>query len=387
MISWLKTGYRGWYLLGAWIITLLVSFQSYLLPYKSFDGTYEYPRYNNYVIFKNSFDHLVQNQNLYQLYPQEHWDLYKYSPTFAAEMAPFWFLPDLPGLILWNFINVWVLFWALSKIKFSSHKVRLLAHLFLLPEVFTSMQNSQSNLLIAGLIIIAYLLLEENKIGLACLSIMVAVFVKPFALAGFVVFIFYPHKGKMILFSILSAVVLFALPLLIISPQELTDQYKNWSILLQNDHSVSLGYSVMGWLQTWFNLEPDKKWLVISGAVLLLLPLLRKNLYTEFKFRLLMLASVLLWVILFNHKSESPTFIIAVSGIVLWYFIASAKTKLDVGLLIFSFVFTCLIATDIFPYSVRKEWAEPYAWKVFPCILVWLKIQWDLWKLKPVSAS
>lgn len=41
-------------------------------------------KYNNYVIFKMSFPHLVNNEDLYIVQPEEHWDLYKYTPTFAV---------------------------------------------------------------------------------------------------------------------------------------------------------------------------------------------------------------------------------------------------------------------------------------------------------------
>ena len=41
-------------------------------------------RYNNYVIFERSWDHLVSGQDLYAWHPEEHWDLFKYTPTFAC---------------------------------------------------------------------------------------------------------------------------------------------------------------------------------------------------------------------------------------------------------------------------------------------------------------
>ena len=65
-----------------------------------------YTHYNNYVIFRDAFTHLRHGQDLYSLYPDEHWDLYKYSPTFAALMAPFAPLPDAVGLVLGNVIGV-----------------------------------------------------------------------------------------------------------------------------------------------------------------------------------------------------------------------------------------------------------------------------------------
>ena len=59
------------------------SFQS-LTGAKTYeDGGVEYNKYNNYTIFERSFEHLKNEQDLYQLYPEEQWDLYKYSPSFA----------------------------------------------------------------------------------------------------------------------------------------------------------------------------------------------------------------------------------------------------------------------------------------------------------------
>lgn len=377
--------YQIYFYLAGLVVTLIVSIQSYLLPPKSYDGTLEYPRYNNYIIFKNSFDHLQKNENLYVLYENEHWDLYKYSPTFSLMMAPFWYLPDLAGLILWNLLNVLVLFFAFSKIEFPSQKMKLLAHLFILPEIFTSMQNSQSNILIAGLMILGFVYVSKNELVKACALILIAAFIKPFALVGFVTFIFFPGKLKMVSWSVVITILLFLAPLLVTSFPDLINQYENWSVMLQMDHTMSYGYSVIGWLNTWFGLEPDKLIVLIIGVVLLFVPLIKLDLYKSEKFWLYMLCSVLLWVILFNHKSESPTFIIAVSGMALWFFTQTKISKFDLILIVIAFVFTCLIASDIFPRSIRKEWAEPYVWKVVPCILIWIKISIDLMLMKTNS--
>jgi hypothetical protein len=53
-----------------------------------------YKDYNVYVIFKQAFFHLIAQKNLYILYPHEHWDLYKYSPTFALFIVLLAYLPD-----------------------------------------------------------------------------------------------------------------------------------------------------------------------------------------------------------------------------------------------------------------------------------------------------
>ena len=58
------------------IIVLGVTLQSYSLTNREQDGR-EYTAYNNYLIFKNSYKHLVYNESLYAAYPSKYWDLYK----------------------------------------------------------------------------------------------------------------------------------------------------------------------------------------------------------------------------------------------------------------------------------------------------------------------
>src|SRR6266568_628508 len=72
--------------------TITASLQMLMLGGRTF-GDAVYTRYNNYVVFRNSFWHLIHNQDLYLLYPSEQWDLYKYSPSFALAMLPFAYMP------------------------------------------------------------------------------------------------------------------------------------------------------------------------------------------------------------------------------------------------------------------------------------------------------
>lgn len=140
--------------------------------------------------------------------------------------------------------------------------------------------------------------------------------------------------------------------------------------MLSQDHLSSYGYSVMGWLNTWFHLEIPKNLVVGIGILIFLIPLLRIKMYRDYNFRLLALASVLLWIVLFNHKAESPTFIIAMTGIAIW-FSTSTSSPLRIALILFALLFTSLITTDIFPRSIRTEFFQPYVIKVLPSILIW----------------
>ena len=233
--------------------------------------TIEYTHYNNYLIFKQSFFHLIENNDLYKLYPNEHWDLYKYSPTFALLMAPIAVLPNAVGLLIWNLLNVLILFFAIWKLPVNSDKSRLYILGFILIELITSIQNSQSNALMAGLIIFAFIFLENKQTALASLLIVLTIFIKLFGVVALALFIFYPDKIKFILYTIGWTLLFAALPLILISSSQLLFLYHSWFNLLQNDHSISLGISVAGIFSSWFGIECKSETILI-GAVLFCLP-------------------------------------------------------------------------------------------------------------------
>ena len=115
----------------------------------------------------------------------------------------------------------------------------------------------------------------------------------------------------------------------------------------------------MGMLHSWFGLDSGKDLLVIIGLVCMLVPFLFIHKYKDPRYRLTWFAALLIWMVIFNHKAESPTFIIAFTGIALWVF-GSHKTNFLVLLAILAFVFTSLVPTDIFPLSLRKNFLHAF---------------------------
>ncbi len=337
----------------------------------------KYTEYNNYMIFKYSFLHLINNNDLYKKYPHEHYDLYKYTPTFALAFGAFGILPDWLGLILWNLFNSLILILAIYYLPRLNIYQKGLILLIIANELFTSIQSSQTNALITGLLIFAFICLENKKIFWAPLFITASVFIKIFGILGFALLLFYPEKWKLILYSIFWSIVLFLLPLIFIDFSQYMELFTSYGQMLTNDHSTSYGYSVMGIMHTWFELVFNKNAVVLAGAFIFLLPLVKYKMYKDYNFRLLTLISILIWLIIFNHKAESPTFIIAMTGIAIW-FINSEKNKLNIALFVFAFIFTSMSPTDIFPPVVRKQFFETYAIKALPCVLIWFKIIYDM---------
>ena len=349
---------------------------------KIFSGDHPYTFYNNYIIFKNAFFHLKSGEDMYVLYPEKQWDLYKYSPSFAACMSLIAWTPDWAGLLIWNLVNSLVLFFGVRYfIKGPPFTVFMLW--FILNEMFTSLLNSQSNPLIAGLLVAGFTFFEKDKVHWAALCIVSTFYIKIFGILAALLFIFYPNKGKFIGWAVFWTILLGALPLLFTGPQMLITQYGNWLRMLSEDHSGSYGYSFMGVLHSWAGINSGKDVLVLIGLVFLVTPLLFVAQYRNQLYRIQWFAALLVWMVIFNHKAESPTFIIAFTGIALWAFSVPANPGVLI-LAVMAFVFTSLAPTDIFPVTWRRSFFEPYAIKVVPCILIWiyltLKMLYTGWK-------
>jgi hypothetical protein len=336
-----------------------------------------YTKYNNYIIFQQSHHHLFEGKNLYVGYEDEHRDLFKYSPTFALLFGFFSYFPVGPGLVLWNLLNAMLLLLAVVLLPKPGLKVKAAMLLFLTVELVTSIQNSQSNALIAALIILTFVMLERKRYLLAALCLMIAVFIKPFALVGLALYLLYPGKLKLAAFTLFWFLVLLAAPLLFVSLSYLQFQYQSWFTLLQHDHSASYGLSVMGVMHNWFGIHVDKVIVLTVAAILFMLPFIRIGRYGDYLFRVAILCSILIWVVIFNHMAESPTFIIAMSGVAIWFF-SQPFSRVNLVLAVSAFVLTSLSPTDIFPESFRDGFFVPWCIKVVPCILIWGKIIYDL---------
>jgi hypothetical protein len=337
-----------------------------------------FSRYNNYLIFKESFANLKNGERMYVHHPERYFDLYKYSPSFAVLFAPFRKLNDTAGLILWNLLNALPLFLAVVFIPLNDDKKKMMMLWFMLIELMTNMQNSQSNGLVAALLTGAFVSFERNNNILAALFIVLSVYIKVFGLLMAVMFMVYEKRQQFMMWFAVWGLLILLLPLLFTSPQGYLMQWQGWIALLQNDHSLSYGISVFGMLHTWFGLMHVKGPVLIIGLLFLLIPVLFIRHFISFEFRLCYFASLLIWFVIFNHRAESPTYIIAVTGAALWYFQKDQPSRTETGMMILLFVLTVLSPTDLFPRSLRNGWVVPYSLKALPCVLIYAKLFSDL---------
>jgi len=360
------------------LLAFIATAQSYFGGVKKNDNLpYDYTHYNNYLIFKQSFYHLIDGVDMYVYHYEEHWDLYKYSPTFALFFGALAWMPDGVGLLLWNLLNVLCLYFGIRMLAKPDREKQNVMLVLVAVEMMTSIQNSQSNALIAGLIVMAFALFEKDKIFLGCLLIALTVYIKLFGVLAFALCLLYPQRFKAITYSIVIMIGLAILPLTVVSSTQLISDYQSWFKVLHEDY-IPTPLSLAGVVKAWTNVTLNNNIVLLTGLLLFLIPFARIKLYAEINFRYMMLAMVLLWVIVFSHRVESPTFVIAMTGVALWNYSSSLTKKWRTILVWFALTFISLSVTDIFPKFIQLNYFVPLSVKGIPCVIVYFVAFYEL---------
>ena len=348
---------------------------------------------NNYAIYKGVFFHLIEQTNLYALYPKEYFDSNHYGPIFGLIIMPFCALPDVAGVVLWVIFHAFVLYKALGVLPIKRSNQWIILSICIV-DLMTSSHNVQVNPSIAALIILSWYFVRKEKDFWAALFVVLGVFVKLYGVVGLAFWLFSKHKIKYIYAVVFWSAVLFILPMFLSSPGFIIQTYGDWyhSLVEKNlsNQTVTNGVgnmqdvSLMGLVRR-LSGYPDISNLVfiIPGFLLQVAPLIRYQLYPNLIFQLRYLASILIFVVIFSSSSESATFIIATSGVAIWFITQDYPIKRWVWvLLIFVLLFTSLSATDILPYWLRQMFII-YSIKAFPCCLVWFACIYQLIKDQP----
>lgn len=340
---------------------------------------------NNFFIFKASLGHLLTHNNLYLYYATEHQDLFLYNPTFVVLFAPFAVLPVKLGMIAWLSVLGLFYYFAFTQLTLFKHKATAV-FLFCFIEMITSLQGLQLNGVNAVLMLLAYQTMRDRKPYLAGFITAFVFFIKVYPAAIGLVLLLLPMRGKYLLSCVINSLLFAALPLVFVPFTELVVIYQQWFAVLTHDTSAdnaSQGISLVAILYKWFNGLPPitVSTLQLLGLTITLLPFANYLQWASERYQQLILASIMMFVILFNHAAESPTYIIAVMGVCVWYYNSKA-TLANKLIMVLVFLFCVLLPTDIYPRVWRVNYFVPYSIKTIPIMVVWCKLQWDIWRLK-----
>jgi hypothetical protein len=340
---------------------------------------------NNFLIFRGAALHLLHEQDLYAAYPAEHFDFYKYSPTFALLFLPFALLPVGVAMLLWNALNAGALYIALGMVL--PRRAATIARLIVFLDMLGSLQNVQSNALVAALIILTFAAFERRHTVLGSLATTIGACIKIFPLAAASFAIFHPRKVRVAVALVSGMTVLILLPLLITPPGVLVAQYASWRAIEATD-ALTRGFSVMEMAQLVLRRNWPNWPIQLAGVLVLLGPVLaRRERWSEWVFRRLYLCSVLVFCVIFNHQAESPTFVIVSAGAAIWFSSLERPSRWEWTIFGFFVVFTILASSEAMPRIIQRNFFDAYRFKTVPCIVLWIELQRRLWTRSNAPAA
>ncbi len=329
---------------------------------------------DNFLTFRGGWTHLRDGVNAYAAYPPL--DYFKYSPTFALLMAPFAALPPWLGVLLFDAANV-ALFCVAVRRLFPDARAAAAALALLFFEVLRTTQNTQVNAALAALMVLTFLALEGGRQARGALALAAGTLIKVFPLAAAACAL--PHRRRVRFFLLLGAAsaALLLAPLLVTPPETLLRQYRWWTGLMASDVANSRLDSVMALANV---LVPGNwpNWPVqVAGTLLVLLPLaVHRDRWADAAFRRRMLAALLAYVVLFNHRTESPTFVVGMTGVVLWYLDARRRWWHH-AIMGFAWVVVSL-SSEVLPAGVLGACCRPWHYKILPILVAWVAMLWEL---------
>lgn len=339
----------------------------------------------DYSIFYHSFWHAWQQMPLYIIYPEDG-NYFLYGPLFTVLMAPLAVLPYQLGRLLWMLIITVVPFWSIRKTCFTRYQ-QVFILWFVAAEAYLCTLDSESNSLILACLIFSFYLIDKEEDRWAALLIALGTTTKLFGIVGLAFLPFSHHKLKLIGWTAAWTAILLVLPMLVFGVDYISQQYLAWYDVLVhknelNQFAAGQNVSLLGIVRKVSGCATySDLWLMIPGMVLFALPYLRFKQYQHAAFRQTILASVLMFIILFATSSENYGYIIAMTGVAIWYTAAPWKrSKWDVALMVLAFIFTSMSSSDLFYKPLWREVIKPYSLKALPVTIIWLKLTYELCK-------
>ena len=337
----------------------------------------------DYSIFYHSFWHAWHQMPLYIIYPEDD-NYFLYGPLFPLLMGPLAVLPYQLGRLLWMLIITFIPYWSIRK-SFFTRSQQLFILWFVAVEAYTCILDSESNSLILACVLFTYYLTQKEKDCWAAFLIALGTVTKIYGIVGLAFLPFSRHKIKFIGWFMAWMVILAVLPMLVFGFDYVLGQYQAWYDVLVhknnlNQFAAGQNISLLGIVRKISGIATySDLWLIIPGFVAFGLPYLRFSQYRHQAFRFAIMASVLMFVVLFSTGSESYGYIIAMPGVAIWYLTSPwQRNRWDLALIIFAFIITSMSPSDLFPKEIWRQLIKPYSLKALPVALIWFKLTYEL---------
>ena len=354
--------------------------------------TKSYNSDGNYRIFIGVWNHTIAELPLFDHYPEEYDDMNHYGPFFALVIAPFAWMQRYVGMFFWMLFLSMFLYVSVRKSDFTKYQ-QLFIFWFCSHELLNALFLQQYNVAITAGVLLTFTMIERRQDFWAAFFIMLGTMIKLYGIVGLAFFFFSKNKTKLLLSCLFWGVVMFVAPMAVASPEYIIGEYYQWyvalveknadniNVLNGNMADLSTNISLLGMVRrTTQILTYSDLWLIIPGIIAFCIPYLRISQYKYVAFRQTLLASVLMFTVLFSTGSENSTYIIAFAGVALWYACAPwQRSRWDIALMVVVFIISSLSPGDLFPKVIYREVIQPYALKALPVTIVWFKLCYEMY--------
>ena len=305
-------------------------------------------------------------------------DAFLYGPLFTLLFTPFAWLPPWLGPFAWNIGNFLLFFYAIRSLPLSeTKKTRFYFFVFLM--MANNLMYYQYNLVVASIFLLAYAFLEKGRPMASILLIGVSGFTKIYGVFQYAFLLFYQRTWRNVFLYVLPTLLILALlPLVMLSPRELLNTYTSW-ISSFPWHFQSRPWMSVFHIRLLFSAVPVSTIPYQLGALALLslLSLWRLNRSADAGFRAQTTGIMMGWVILFSNSPEIGTYLIAMTGLALWYY-NSQPVKGEKILFALNFFLFMIVPQDVLcPKPIMRLLIEKAQLHLLVFLSTWL---WMIWK-------
>lgn len=339
-------------------------------------------RYMNYLVYTDSTLDFWNGINPYtQHFVDEHGRYFLYTPVFSVLFAPIAFLPKWLGPFVWNLTNYTLVSLSVFTLPKQYDAYKLKIFLFLLLILEQSIFPFQFNIVVAYCFLFAFTLLERGKAFWAVLLIMISATTKVYGIVELLLLFCYQKPFRNLCYATLLGMLLLILPVLKTGFDGLLPCYENWWNMLSQHQSNAFYVSLLYAYPLRYVLDYYRIVQLITFGVVVTLFFLQYRRWSDFKFRATILGVLMGWIIVFGDSSETHTYLIALAGYMLWYWLQATYTLFDKVLFGALFVFFGIIPVDVFvPTSVHQFLNNTLYIDVYLYALVWCKMTLSLWR-------
>ena len=339
-------------------------------------------RHANYLVYTDSTLDFWNGINPYtQNFVDAHGRFFLYTPVFSVLYLPIALLPKWLGPFVWNLCN-YSLF-ALSVFtlpkQYDANKVKIFLFLLLILE--QSVFPFQFNIVVAYCFLFVFSLLERGQFFWAVLLIMISTTTKVYGIVELLLLFCYQKPFRNLLYAFVLGVLFLLLPALKTGFDGLIPCYENWWNMLSQHQSNAYYVSLLYAWPLREILSYYRTVQILTIGVVCVVFFMRRNCWGNFHFRAVTLGVLMGWIILFGDSSETHTYLIALAGYMLWYWLQPRHSLFDKILFWALIVFFGIVPVDVFvPASVHRFLNETLFIDVYLYTLVWCKMFWSFWK-------